>query len=253
MRLALVGYGKMGKELEKAAVTRGHQVVAIIDPDVPGMAEEMSAATVKNAEVALEFTQKEAVLNNLEQALKLNLKLVIGTTGWYDDLEKAKELVQQYQGGVIYAPNFSVGVNLFFEVVQRAAEVFRNFSQYDVYLLEKHHRNKVDSPSGTAKKIADIILHQINRKKKIVTESLNRRINEDEMHLLCIRAGAIYGEHSVFFDSEGDEIELTHRVRSRVGLATGALVAAEWIRDKKGFYAFSDVFKSLISGGQNGK
>ena len=174
--------------------------------------------------------------------------MVIGTSGWYEHIKEIEKIVQNNKIGLIYGNNFSVGVNIFFNIISYASEMFNKYEQYDIYGNEVHHVNKKDSPSGTAKKLSDIILSGIDRKKLLQTGILNRQINNDELHFTSIRAGQNPGKHTITFDSLTDEITLSHQAHNRKGFAEGALVAADYILGKKGLYQFEELF---MRGGKN--
>lgn len=251
MRIALIGYGKMGKEVEKAAKMRGIEIVAIIDPNAEpksGRFREITAAALMNADVAIDFTTPAAVAENIRKASGLGKNMVVATTGWHDKLEEARHIVQSTGTGLIYSSNFSIGVNVYFRIIEEAAKLFNKVDAYDVYGFEEHHNQKVDSPSGTAKTAADILLRNIERKKKAVYDKLDRKIEPDELHFASIRAGSIPGTHAVGFDSEADTIELKHTARNRSGFAAGALMAAEWIQGKRGFYTMNDFMQDYFKG-----
>jgi 4-hydroxy-tetrahydrodipicolinate reductase len=248
LKIALIGYGKMGREVEQVALSKGHSVVARWDPALSRAAgAAVESGDLEAADVCIEFTSPLAVVENIRKMAQMEKPLVVGTTGWYEHLAEAKALVTRSGTGLVYAPNFSLGVNLFYRLVERAAELFNHFEDYDVLGSEIHHWQKVDSPSGTAKKLSEIVLKKFTRKKKVVTEPLNRAIHPDEFHLVSARAGHFPGVHSLTFDSAADTIELTHTVRSRSGFALGALLAAEWIRSRQGFYSFEQVLQDLLS------
>ncbi len=249
MKIALIGYGKMGKAVEQAALERGHEIVARL-----GSAWGRETASgneepeLTHAQVCVEFSRPAAALPNLRRIAELGKPLVVGTTGWYGDLAPARRAVEEKGTACVYAPNFSLGLNLYLQVVERAARLFGAFQDYDVLATETHHRQKIDSPSGTAGRIGEILLEQIPRKRRIVTESLNRPIAPDELHLLSGRAGHFPGTHSVIFDSPADSVELVHRARSRLGFALGAVLAAEWIPGRRGFYSFSRMLQEILDG-----
>jgi 4-hydroxy-tetrahydrodipicolinate reductase len=248
MNIALIGYGKMGKEIEKAALGRGHVIGVRIDPAGGDKSiRDFSPEAIKDVEVAIEFSHPEAVLANMRKACDAKKPLVVGTTGWYSHLAEVQCWVKQNGTGLVYAPNFSLGVNLFYLIVEKAASLFNHFDAYDVAVLETHHRHKVDSPSGTAKKIAEILLKNIERKKRITSESLNRAIAPEELHLVAIRSGESPGIHTVNFDSPADTIELTHTARSRAGLALGAVLAAEWIARRQGLFTFDQALQDMLN------
>ena len=225
MRIALFGYGKMGRVIEQAAQSRGMEVVAVVDP-LSG-----SRGDVGQAEVCIDFTEPGAALGNIERAASAGLPIVIGTTGWYDQIEQAKQIVDRAGTGLVYGSNFSLGVNLMFRLVSRAAELFGPFlSTYDPFIEEAHHKFKKDAPSGTA-----FMLKQTLESKcdcKVPTTS--------------IRAGYFPGVHTVGFDSEADTLEIRHTARGRAGFAEGALLAAGWIRGRTGLYEFSQVIDEAL-------
>ena len=202
MKIALIGYGKMGREVERVAAQRGHTISGKIDPEGTDTTQPLiSASSLGAADVGIEFTNPGAVLENLRLMAALRTPVVVGTTGWYQHLPQVEELVRNSGIGLVYAPNFSLGVNLFYQIVARAAGLFQPFNEYDVSLSETHHRQKLDSPSGTAKKLIEIIQAKFPRKKKVVTDSLNRAIADDELHVTSLRTGHVPGIHSVLFDS----------------------------------------------------
>lgn len=247
MKIALVGYGKMGKEVERVAKLRGHSVCATIDTASPGAShKEISADCIKDADVVIDFTMPSSVLQNIRKVTAAKKNMVIGTTGWYDSITEAKQLVGAAGTGFIYSSNFSMGVNIFYRIVEAAARLVNKVSDYDVFGYELHHNQKLDSPSGTAKSIADILVKNISRKKQVQYEKLDRKINPDELHFASIRSGWIPGTHVVGFDSEADTIELKHTARSRAGFALGAVMAAEWVKSKKGFFTMNDFVNDLF-------
>ena len=249
MKIALIGYGKMGRAVEQAALERGHEIVARLGSAWgQGTASGNEFPELSDAQVCVEFSRPEAALPNLRRIAELGKPLVVGTTGWYRDLPLARSVVEEKDTACVYAPNFSLGLNLYLQVVERAARLFGSFEDYDVLATETHHRQKIDSPSGTAGRIGEILLEQIPRKRRIVTDSLNRAIAPDELHLLAGRAGHFPGTHSVIFDSPADSVELVHRARSRLGFALGAVLAAEWIQERRGFYSFSRMLEEILDG-----
>lgn len=235
----------MGRAVEQAALERGHEIVARLGSAWGGGTEDPE---LEDAAVCVEFSRPDAALPNLRRIAELGKPLVVGTTGWYRDLSLAGRVVAEKDTACVYAPNFSLGLNLYLQVVERAARLFGSFEDYDVLATETHHRRKIDSPSGTAGRIGEILLEQIPRKRRIVTDSLDRPIAPDELHLLAGRAGHFPGTHSVVFDSPADSVELVHRARSRMGFALGAVLAAEWIRGRRGFYSFSRMLQEILDG-----
>ena len=234
MKVALVGHGKMGREVEAVLAERGHQaVIAAKDGPFPA-----------GCAVGIDFTRADAVPANVEKALTAGARYVVGTTGWADKMEAVQRMVTMSGGGLVHAANFSVGVNLFYRVVRDAAALLARFPEYDPYILERHHRQKKDAPSGTAKVLAGIISSAAGPRPK-PTSTLEGALAEDSFHVAAVRAGGIVGEHTVGFDSGGDEILLEHRARTRRGFALGAVLAAEWISTRNGFHSFDAVLEDL--------
>ena len=224
MKLALLGYGKMGRMVEQAAERDGIEVVAIIDP-ISG-----SRGSLGDADVCVDFTEPSAVIENIKAVAAARVAMVVGTTGWYDQLEEARGLVEASSIGFVYGSNFSVGVNLMFKVTQYAAELFSRFPSHDPFIEEAHHKFKKDAPSGTAVFLKRIVESQYNR--DVPTSST--------------RAGYIPGKHIVGFDSEADTLTIAHTARSRAGFVDGALLAARWIAGRKGFYEFSEIIEEHL-------
>jgi 4-hydroxy-tetrahydrodipicolinate reductase len=241
MKIALIGYGNMGKEVERAAKIRGHTVCATVDPVAKEAThKELTAACLKDADVVIDFTLPASVIGNIKTVTAVKKNMVIGTTGWYDNMTEAKQLVGTAGTGLIYSSNFSLGVSMFYRIVEAAARLVNKVPDYDIFGYELHHNRKVDSPSGTAKSIAEILLKNISRKKQMQYDKLDRKINPEELHFASVRAGSIPGTHVVGFDSEADTIELKHTARSRAGFALGAVIAAEWVSGRKGFFTMND-------------
>jgi len=226
MNLAIIGYGKMGRMIEQLAVGRGHRVVfrAAVEGNEQGQA--LTRENLQGVDVAFDFTAPDAVVGNVERVTALGVNMVVGTTGWMNQLAAVRRAVEERGAGLVYSSNFSIGVNVFFRLMEVAASQFRNYADYDPWIYEIHHRAKVDAPSGTALKL-----------KQILEQAYSGR----EISIASNRAGAIPGIHTVGFDSESDTLTFTHTARSRIGFASGALHAAEWIRGKKGVYEFSEV------------
>lgn len=243
MKIAIVGYGRMGHELEQAAGTRKHEIVTI-DPNSKADFREINEASLKGVDVAIDFSVAEAALENARLYNKLGVNTVMATTGWYDKMEDMKKTVKDI--GFIWSGNFSIGVNVFFRIIDNASKIINNIDAYDILAYEMHHKGKKDSPSGTAKMLADILMKNIERKKRLIVDKLDRQIEEEELHFTSIRGGAIPGTHTILFDSEADTIEIIHRARGRSGFAMGAVMAAEWIKGKKGFYNIDDFMNELI-------
>lgn len=247
MRIAIIGYGKMGRIVEKLAIERGITTSSIIDPIADGVThKEINEDSLKNVDVCIEFSLPEVVMGNVKKISDLKKNLVLATTGWYDNLEEVKKIVKKAGIGFIYAPNFSIGVNAFYKIIENAAKLINKIPEYDILAYELHHNRKKDSPSGTAKAIEKILLDTIKRKKKVVEEKLDKQIGANELHFASVRGGNIPGTHVVLFDSTADTIELKHTARSREGFALGAIMAAEWLNGKKGFFTIDDMIKEII-------
>ncbi len=242
MKIAIVGYGKMGKEIERFALERGHTISAKID-----IGDAITAQTLNGASCAIEFSIPKAVVENITALARSGCNVVVGTTGWYEQLNQVRAIVQERNIGLLYSPNFSIGVNFFFHIVRTAAKLFNVVDGYDVSVHELHHKMKIDSPSGTALKIAQLILDEFKQKKEIQTETSHGTIRPEQLHVSSTRVGSVIGKHEVLFDSALDSIEITHTVKQRSALASGAILAAEWLDSKKGIYTFDDVLQTLTS------
>jgi len=242
MNIALVGYGKMGREIERLALERGHTIAARLD-----IGEAITTDILNGADCAIEFTTPGAAVANIHALAGCGCSVVAGTTGWYDRLGEVTESVTRHKTGLLYSPNFSIGVNIFFRIVREASRLFTTVDGYDVAVHELHHRMKLDSPSGTAVKIAEIILEEFKRKKRIQGETQHGAIAPEDLHVSSTRVGAVTGTHEVLFDSQWDSVELTHTVKQRAALASGAVLAAEWLGKRTGIYTFDDVLESLFS------
>lgn len=247
MRVAIVGYGGMGQEVERALRARGHEIAVRVDPVAPGAdARSLAEVAAGGVDVAIEFSHAEAVLENAQTYNRLGLNAVVGTTGWYGKLAELTEIITSGKTAYLYGSNFSIGAHLFFALVAAAAELSNPFPEYDILGWEVHHKRKKDSPSGTALSLAKIITSAHARKKKVVTEKLDRAPGPDELHFASVRGGDVPGIHTVLLDSAFDTIELTHSARNRGGLALGAVHAAEWIPGKKGVFEVSDFIRETL-------
>lgn len=250
MKIALLGLGKTGSVVAEIAKERGHQVF-VIDPSHPSAnAKSILPDDLQDCAVCIDFSNPEAVLENIKKVCALGKPIVVGTTGWYKQLAEARHLVESANSALLYASNFSPGVNVFNEIVAAAAKIMNKFEQYDVAGLEAHHSQKADSPSGTAHTLAEILLENLDRKTTILNAIGNRKIQPDELLFTSVRCGAIPGTHEVIFDSEADSISLKHSARNRTGFALGAVLAAEWLLGKKGFFTARHFFTDIIGGGK---
>ena len=249
MNIAIIGYGKMGKEIEKIAKAKGITIKAIVDPNYENAThKEINEESMKEIDVCVDFTHPDNVVDNIKKISEFKKNIVVGTTGWYDQMDDIKSLIETTGNSLIWSGNFSLGVNIFFKIIEDAAKAMNKFNDYDVFVHEFHHNQKADSPSGTAVMIGNILKDNMDRKNKIVTEELKRKIEPDELHISSTRSGSIPGTHIVGFDSTADTIELKHTARGRQGFALGAVMAAEWIKGKKGFYNIEDMMGNIIGG-----
>jgi 4-hydroxy-tetrahydrodipicolinate reductase len=231
VKIALLGYGKMGKLVETIAVREGWEVGPMLDIDDNADGSGITSSTMEGVDVAIEFSQPEAVLPNIKAAAEAGVSMVVGTTGWSDQRSAVKKIVEESGIGLIFGANFSLGMNLFFEIVSHSARLVGMLPQYDAYLSEQHHSAKKDAPSGTALNLLDM---------------MRPHLSNPNLNIASIRAGAIPGTHTIGFDSEADTIMLEHRARSRQGFAEGAILAARWIVGKKGLYDFRKVFREIV-------
>jgi 4-hydroxy-tetrahydrodipicolinate reductase len=227
MRIAIVGYGKMGRLLDDLAPGAGIEVGGRFDAGQPLVAGDYR--------VAVDFTTPNAVVENVRRAAGLGVNLVVGTTGWYEQLEAVRAAVESSGIGMVYGANFSIGVNLFFQIARQAAGMLASRGEYDPYIIEMHHRHKKDAPSGTALKLAKLVGDAYGRNTPVSSVPVS------SVPVSSVRAGEIPGTHQLSFDSEADTITLTHTARSRKGFALGALEAAKWIEGRSGLYAFEEI------------
>ena len=235
MKLALIGYGKMGKAIEEVALHRGHEIVLKID--LPNM-HEFTQENLAQADAVIEFTSPHSAFENVKKCLEFNIPVICGSTGWTDKLEEMKILCTEKNGAFIYSSNYSVGVNIFFEVNKKLASLMAPQKEYEVILEETHHTQKKDAPSGTAITLAEQILELLHRKKQWVNELSD---NPEDLEIISQRVDPAPGTHSVKYSSVIDNIEIVHTAHNRTGFATGAVLAAEFIQNKKGFFGMKDV------------
>jgi 4-hydroxy-tetrahydrodipicolinate reductase len=226
MKIAIVGYGKMGRMIEGIALAQGHEISGRFDLDNNIGAAGLSRGSLAGVDVAIEFSTPETAVENIRRLVSLQVPTVVGTTGWYTRLDEISALVAKENSALVYGANFSIGMNIFFKITRYAAAFFARHPEYGPFLLEHHHQFKKDAPSGTALVIADLL-----------RESYGDKTPE----AVSIRAGYAPGTHEVGFDSNADTVTLTHTARSREGFAAGALLAAQLIIGKRGVYEFSDL------------
>ncbi|MCR5394873.1 MAG: 4-hydroxy-tetrahydrodipicolinate reductase [Bacteroidales bacterium] len=259
MKIALIGYGKMGHIIEEIALSRGHQVVCTIDVN---NLNDFESEAFRSADVAIEFTTPKTCLGNVAKCLAAKVPVVVGSTGWYDQLEQVKADVAKADGSLFWASNFSIGVNVFVAMQKYIAKIMNSYPQYDVAMQETHHIHKLDSPSGTAITIAEAITDNLERKQNWKETACiwqhedgqtdvarNAEVgtqfqahNDSELEVVAFRRGEVPGIHTVVYDSDVDTITMTHSAKSRRGFALGAVIAAEWMGDgKKGVYTMTDL------------
>ena len=237
MKIALIGYGKMGKTIEQIALNRGHQIVSIVDINNP---EEFQSANFKSADVAIEFTTPATAFDNYMKSFAAGVPVVPGTTGWLDRISEIKEKCEKEGKTFFYASNFSIGVNIFFALNKYLAKIMNNFPSYNISMTETHHIHKLDAPSGTAITLAEGIIENVDRKDRWTLETAEQ---PTDLPIHAIREGEVPGIHEVTYESDVDYISIKHDAKSRAGFALGAVVAAEFTAGKKGFLGMDDMLK----------
>ena len=235
LKIALVGYGKMGKAIEAIALERGHRIVLKIDVDNAG---DLTAENLQRADVAIEFTSPHSAFSNVMKCLEYGVPVVCGSTGWLDKLDDVKAYCQQQQGCFLYASNFSVGVNIFFEINKRLAALMKPHTEYNVVMEEIHHTQKKDAPSGTAVTLAEQVIAGLDRKENWVNHLTD---NPHELAIVSKRIDPAPGTHTVSYQSAIDTIDIVHTAHNRTGFATGAVLAAEFVKGKKGVFSMKEV------------
>ncbi|HJA88968.1 MAG TPA: 4-hydroxy-tetrahydrodipicolinate reductase [Candidatus Parabacteroides intestinavium] len=236
MKIALVGYGKMGKTIEQIARDRGHEIVSIIDVNNP---EDFESEAFKQADVAIEFTTPATAFDNYMKCFAAGVPVVSGTTGWLNRLDEVKRMCAEEGKTFFYASNFSIGVNIFFALNKYLAKIMNNFPSYDVRMTEVHHIHKLDAPSGTAITLAEGILDNLDRKERWTLETSEK---PTDLPIHAIREGEVPGIHEIIYESDADIISIKHDAKSRAGFALGAVLAAEFTAGKKGFLGMNDLF-----------
>ncbi len=230
MKIALIGYGAMGKLIHRLAEEKGHEIAVVIDDADAGLSAAELAEKLRGVDAAIDFTTAEAVRRNVEACVAAGVPLVEGTTGWNGQRAEIEQIVGGGNGAFVFGANFSIGVNLFYKIADFAAGLIAKFPQYETFIEEQHHSRKLDSPSGTALKIKEVVAKHV-----------------EVGDIAATRAGNIPGTHRVGFDGPADQILLEHTARSREGFALGAIMAAEWIVGKTGFYEFTDIIDDVLS------
>ena len=237
MKIALIGYEKMGKTIEQIALNRGHQIVSIVDINNP---EEFQSANFKSADVAIEFTTPATAFDNYMKSFAAGVPVVSGTTGWLDRIGEIKEKCEKEGKTFFYASNFSIGVNIFFALNKYLAKIMNNFPSYNISMTETHHIHKLDAPSGTAITLAEGSIENVDRKDRWTLETAEQ---PTDLPIHAIREGEVPGIHEVTYESDVDYISIKHDAKSRAGFALGAVVAAEFTAGKKGFLGMDDMLK----------
>lgn len=235
MKVALIGYGKMGHEIERILLERGHSVPLIIDIDNAG---DLNAENLKEVDVAIEFSAPDAAFGNIQKCLTYGTPVVCGTTAWLDKYDEAVALCREKDGAFFYASNYSIGVNVFFKINRELARLMNKFTGYDVTIEEVHHTQKKDAPSGTAITLAEGVLDNLERKEKWICGTTTE---PSELEIGAIRRSVVPGIHTVTYESTDDVITINHALKNRVGLASGAVAAAEFLCGKKGIYTMDDL------------
>lgn len=241
MNIALIGYGNMGHEVESISHQRGHTIVARFSSSFPFPPSPPDFFTHSNIDCCIDFSHPLQVRSHIATCVEAGIPIVEGTTGWQDQKKEIVEFVRQKNGSLVYGNNFSVGAQIFFRIVRRAARLMNAFPNYDVGVHEIHHSKKKDAPSGTALTLGNVLLSHMDR-KEILKHGINGSpIKPNEINISSARIGKVFGTHSVLFHSDTDEIELTHRAHSRAGFALGAVIAAELIQEFHGVYSFDQL------------
>ncbi|MBP5742634.1 MAG: 4-hydroxy-tetrahydrodipicolinate reductase [Paludibacteraceae bacterium] len=236
MKIALIGYGKMGHIIEEQAKKRGHEIVATIDIN---NYDDIKGEAFKSADVAIEFSRPESAVGNILNCFAAGVPVVCGTTGWTKDMDKVQEEMKKADGALLWSSNFSVGVNIFFALNKYLASIMNRFNMYDVDMTEIHHIHKLDAPSGTAITLAEGILENLDRKS---AWKLDKAEGAEDVAIKAVREGEVPGTHIIHYDSDVDSITIKHEAKSRAGFALGAVIAAEFLAGKKGFYDMKSIF-----------
>ena len=235
MKIAILGYGKMGKTIDQMATSKGHEVILKIGKN---NLADFNKANVQQADVAIEFSNPESAFDNVSKCLEWGVPVVSGTTGWLDKMEEIKAICDKNKGGFFYASNYSVGVNIFFAINRQLAKMMNDQPQYEVEVEEIHHTQKLDAPSGTAITLAQGILEEMNRKTNWINEKSDEKV---DLPIISKRIEKVPGTHEIIYNSPIDSIEIKHTAHSRAGFAGGAILAAEWMIGKEGSFGMGDL------------
>lgn len=239
MNIALIGYGKMGKEIEQIALERGHRIVLKVDRT---NAATYTVADLSAADVAIEFSKPEAAVHNIHRCFEANVPIVVGTTGWLNDLSAITDECERKGQALFYASNYSIGVNLFFKLNTYLAKLMKRYPQYNVSMEEIHHVHKLDAPSGTAISLANQVIAELDHLKHWVNKASG---TEQELPILSKRLDEVPGTHTVSYRSTVDEINITHIAHNRKGFALGAVLAAEWIKGRTGVFGMNELLSEI--------
>jgi len=239
MNIAIIGYGKMGKSIEKEALKLNHQIIARIDD------QNFSPNDLTAADVAIEFSQPAVAVDNIKTCFEANLPVVVGTTGWYQHYDEVCKLARDKNQTLFTATNFSIGVNLLFHINLKFAQLMNQFPQYDIQMTETHHLEKLDHPSGTASTLAQDIIKSVDRKINYIglLENEQKQLSTSDLSISCKREENVPGFHQITYSSDIDEISISHNAKNRNGFTQGAIMAAEWVKDKKGIFTMNDLLK----------
>ena len=244
MRIALVGTGQMGTAIADVAEERGHEIVALFNSKHP-LSED--ASSLNEAEVVIDFSLPKLAVSHMERYCRWKIPAVIGTTGWYDELSDVRRMADEQRASLLYAPNFSLGVAILTHALKSVLPLLEQLPEYDPYIHEVHHVKKVDSPSGTAVMLGNVLVEGLRRKERLETETQHGRIDAASLHVSSTRAGSVIGKHSVSLDSAFDEVELSHNAKSRKGFAFGAVKSAEWLPGRIGLFTLHDVLATWLA------
>lgn len=244
MKIAIIGYGRMGHLIEKIALDRGHRIVCIIDADDH---DKFDSPEFKSADVAIEFTTPATAVDNILASFASGVPVVVGTTGWTNSLPDIKAMCEKGRGTLLFASNFSIGVNIFMAINRYVAKVMNDFPEYTPSMTEIHHIHKLDHPSGTAVTLADELVAEVDRLNKWEEPEPGKKLSSKSLPVDHVREGEVPGTHLIKWDSAVDSITLTHEAKSRVGFALGAVKTAEWLKGKKGFFTIADMLSEVTN------
>ncbi len=245
MQIVLVGTGQMGTAVERVASQKGHEILARFDSDHPF--DTASPSELEGADVAIDFSLPSLALTHIRQYCEWTLPAVVGTTGWYEELDTVEHWVADHDASLLYAPNFSMGVSVVRRAIRGILPLLDELSEYDPFVQEVHHTKKVDSPSGTAQMLGGLLVEGLERKDHVETETQHQRIDSAAVHVTSTRAGTVFGEHTVAFDGPYDQITVGHRAKNRKGFAAGAVQAAEWLVNRQGLFSLDDMLDDLLT------